>query len=53
MQVAGEMWKRKDSPFGVIEGVEFGPIRLSPDAMKSVSSLLGPYRTGSAVVAQA
>lgn len=46
LQVIGELWKRKDSPFGILEGVEFGPIRLSPDAMRSVTSLLTPYGTG-------
>jgi hypothetical protein len=53
LQVAAEMWKRKDAPFGVLEGVEFGPLRLSADAFKSVSSLLRPYRTGSALAPMA
>jgi hypothetical protein len=43
LQVVGELWKRKDAPFGIIEGSEFGPIRLSADAMRSVTSLLTPY----------
>jgi len=47
--VAADLWKRKDAPFGVVQSVEFGPIRLSADAFKAVSSLLQRYRTGAAV----
>ena len=53
LQIVGELWKRKDAPFGVLGGQEFGTIYLSPDAMRSVSALLSPYRTGSAVAAMA
>lgn len=49
LMVVGELWKRKDAPFGILEGSEFGPIRLSPDAMRSVTSLLMPYGTYSSV----
>ena len=53
LQAAAELWKRKDAPFGVVQSVEFGPIRLSKDAMASVSSLLARYQTGVAAVALA
>jgi hypothetical protein len=53
LQVVGELWKRKDAPFGILGGQEFGTIYLSPDAMRSVSALLRPYRTGTAVAAMA
>jgi hypothetical protein len=46
LQIVGELWKRKDAPFGVLGGQEFGTIYLSPDAMRSVASLLTPYGTG-------
>ena len=50
LQVGAEIWKRKDAPFGILEGAEFGPIRMSADVMRSVMSLLGPYGSGSATV---
>jgi len=50
LQVVGELWKRKDAPFGVLGGQEFGTIYLSPDAMRSVGSLLAPYGRASATV---
>ena len=53
LQVVGELWRRKDAPFGVIGAAEFGTIYLSPDAMRSVSALLRPYRSGTAVGAMA
>lgn len=53
LQAASELWKRKDAPFGVVQSVEFGPIRLSKDAMASVSALLNRYQTGVAAVALA
>jgi len=53
LQAAAEIWKRRDAPFGVVQSVEFGPIRLSKDAMASVSSLLSRYQTGVAAVALA
>lgn len=43
-QVAAELFKRKDAPFGVAGFGEFGPVRLSADVMRSVSALLEPYR---------
>jgi hypothetical protein len=53
LQVAAELFRRKDAPFGVVAGSEFGPIRLSADTMRAVSALLAPYRTGTAVAAMA
>lgn len=47
--VAAELWKRKDAPFGVIGTDDFGPIRLSADAFKSVTSLLGTFRHAAGV----
>lgn len=46
--VASELWQRSKTPFGVLQNVDFGPIRLSSDAFKSVSSLLASYRQGDA-----
>jgi hypothetical protein len=42
-QVGADLYNRKDAPFGVRQN-EFGPIYLSPDAFKSVTSLLKFYR---------
>ena len=53
LQVCSELWRRKDAPFGVLGGQEFGTIYLSPDSMRSVSALLRPYRSGTAVGAMA
>lgn len=45
LQVAAETYNRKDAPFGIAGTTEqFGPIRLSADALKAVTSLLQPYR---------
>lgn len=43
LQVAAEIFRRKDAPFGVVQTVEFGPLRLSADSVRAVSSLLAPY----------
>jgi hypothetical protein len=43
LQVGAELFKRKDAPFGVAGFGEFGPIRLSADSMRSVTSLLAPF----------
>lgn len=53
LQVVSELWRRKDAPFGVLGGQEFGTIYLSPDSMRSVAALLRAYRSGSAVAAMA
>ena len=53
LQAASELWTRRNTPLGVLQSVEFGPIRLSKDAMASVSSLLSRYQTGVAAVALA
>jgi len=53
LQLVAELWKRKDAPFGVLGGQEFGTIYISPDAMRSVGSLLRPYRTGELVAPMA
>jgi hypothetical protein len=34
-----------------VQTVDFGPIRLTKDAMASVSSLLNPYQRGTTAVA--
>jgi hypothetical protein len=45
LQVGAELFRRKDAPFGgVIGGTEFGPIRLSADVFRAVTSLLSDYR---------
>lgn len=49
-QVAAELFRRKDAPFGIAQTVDFGPIRLSADAVGAVSSLLTPFRGGSDIV---
>ena len=46
LQVASEIYRRKDAPFGVAQTVDFGPIRLSGDAVRAVASTLAPYRHG-------
>lgn len=53
MQAAAEQWFRRNAPAGFVQTVEFGPIRLSRDAMASVSSLLNPYQPGTTAVALA
>lgn len=42
--VSAELFKRKDAPFGIAGFGDFGPIRLSSDALRGVSALLEPYR---------
>ena len=39
-----DLWKRKDTPFGVTTGtVDFGGLRIGRDLMAQVASLLTPY----------
>jgi hypothetical protein len=40
LQVASEVYRRKDAPFGVAQTVDFGPLRLSSDVVRGVSALL-------------
>lgn len=43
--VAVDLWKRKDTPFGITTGtVDFGGLRIGKDLMAQVASLLAPYR---------
>jgi hypothetical protein len=51
MQAAAELWFRRNAPAGFVQTVDFGPIRLTKDAMASVSSLLNPYQRGTTAVA--
>jgi hypothetical protein len=44
LQVASEMFRRKDAPFGIAQTVEFGPIRLGADSLRAVSALLETFR---------
>jgi hypothetical protein len=44
LQMAAELYRRKDAPFGIAQTVDFGPIRLSADAVRAVSSSLEPFR---------
>ena len=53
LQVAGELWFRRNAPAGFVQTVEFGPIRLSKDAVASVSALLDRYQAGTRAVALA
>lgn len=53
LQAAGELWFRRNAPAGFVQTVEFGPIRLSKDAMASVSALLNDYQAGTRAVALA
>lgn len=43
LQVAAEEFRRKDAPFGVVQSVEFGPMRLSADTVRGVVAKLNPY----------
>ena len=47
LQVAAELYRRKDAPFGISAVSEFGPLRISADSMRAVSSLLANYRRAS------
>jgi hypothetical protein len=39
-----DLWKRKDTPFGITTGtMDFGGLRIGRDLMAQVSSLLTPY----------
>lgn len=46
LQVAAEVWKRREAPFGIAQTADFGPIRIGSDAVRGVQSLLDPYRRG-------
>jgi hypothetical protein len=40
-----DLWKRKDTPFGIQTGtVDFSGLRVSRNMMEQLQSLLGPYR---------
>lgn len=41
-----ELWKRKDTPFGISTAstVEFGPLRIGRDLYAQVAPLLAPFR---------
>lgn len=46
VQVTVEVYRRKDAPFGVLQGfsdTDVGPVRIGSDALKGVESLLMPY----------
>lgn len=43
LQVAAELYRRKDAPFGIASTVDFGPLRLTSDAVRAVRGLLSPF----------
>lgn len=47
--LAEEAYRLKDSPFGVVSGDQFGPIRLRPN--QRVLALLDPYRDTAVMMA--
>lgn len=45
--VATDLWKRKDTPFGITAGsVDFGGLRIGRDMLAQVESLLTTFRRG-------
>ena len=48
VQLAGELFRRKDAPFGVLNATSPNgmPLYISKDSLTGVLSLIGPYREG-------
>lgn len=44
LEVAADLVKRREAPFGVAGFGEFGTVRISNDVLRRVVSLLAPYR---------
>lgn len=43
--LAYDLWKRKDTPFGIATGsIDFGPLRIGRDTFAQVASLLTAFR---------
>ena len=48
VQLAGELFRRKDAPFGVLNAASANavPMYITPDVLRGVDSLLAPYVEG-------